>query len=86
MHWVYKGRKMHAGTGQKSNRLWSKVAKIRANRIKHKILNICEVKAQRRVAHPGARGRKSPIMAENCMFARSITSTGLDPTWPRFGL
>jgi hypothetical protein len=36
LHWVYEGIKLHAVTGQKSNRLCSKGSKIRANRIKHK--------------------------------------------------
>jgi hypothetical protein len=40
LHWVNEGRKLHAGTGQKSNRLCSKVSKIRAKRIKHKIKDI----------------------------------------------
>ncbi len=40
MHCVYEGRKLHAGTGQKSNRLCSKVSKTRAKRIKHKIKDI----------------------------------------------
>ncbi len=40
LHWVHEGRKLHVGTGQKSNRLWSNVSKIRANRIKHKIKDI----------------------------------------------
>ncbi len=37
LHWVYEVTKLHTGTGQKSNRLCSKVSKIQANRIKYKI-------------------------------------------------